>query len=178
MTYRPAETQFPPPLISRIPSILYLGLVVMAVGVVVAAHFSPTNSYLHIWIVERDPGRVISSRTFAALLGISGLASALRTSMRGVRIRPDGLEYRDVLSFGWPRVRRFRWAQIDRVVLDQPAAIALDLWDGTRAFLPDVSDRRGLAAALEKVATARAIPVRGGQGLDEIPEPEGDDEAD
>jgi hypothetical protein len=36
-----------------------------------------------------------------------------------------------------------------------------------------VEDRASLANALEKVAHARAIPVRGGAGLDDIPE-EGD----
>ena len=51
--------------------------------------------------------------------------------------------------------------------------MALDLWDGTRAYLPEVEDRASLAGALEKVAAARAIPVRGGVGLDDIPE-EGD----
>jgi len=170
MTYRPAETMFPPPLLARVPSFLYLLLATAVVGLVIAAHVSPTNTNLHIWIVEQDPRRVISSRTFAALIALSALASFLRASMRGVRIRPDGVEFRDVLTLGWPRVRRYRWAQIDRVVLDQPKSVVLDLWDGTRAFLPEVSDRQGLAAALELVATARAIPVRGGRGLDEIPE--------
>ncbi|HLV64599.1 MAG TPA: hypothetical protein VKY73_02255, partial [Polyangiaceae bacterium] len=68
------------------------------------------------------------------------------------------------------KLKRYRWAQIDRVILDLPHTVALDLWDGTRAFLPRVADRQGLGAALEKVAAARAIPVRGGAGLDEIPE--------
>jgi hypothetical protein len=54
--------------------------------------------------------------------------------------------------------------------LDLPECVALDVWDGTRAFLPEVSDRAGLSAALEKIAAARAIPVRGGSGLDEIPD--------
>jgi hypothetical protein len=170
MTYRPAETSFPPPLVVRLPSFLYLLIAVGVVALVVAAHASPTNTNLHIWIVEQDPRRIISSRTFAALVSLSALASVVRASMRGVRLRPDGVEYRDVVSLGWPRVRRYRWAQIDCVVLNQPGSIVLDLWDGTRAFLPPVGDRSGLSAALEKVATARAIPVRGGRGLDEIPE--------
>jgi len=170
MTYRPAETTFSPPWSARIPSFLYLGIAVGVVGVVILGHLSPSDSALHHWVVDRDMRRLISSRTFATLIALSALAAALRSSMRGVRIFPDGVEYRDVLSLGWPRVRRYRWAQIDCVVLDQPQSLALDLWDGTRAFLPDVADRRGLAAALEKVATARAIPVRGGVGLDEIPE--------
>jgi len=170
MTYRPAETTFPAPWSARVPSFLYVGIAVLVVGIVIVGHVSPTNSTLHFWIVERDGGRLISSRTFATLIALSALAAALRSSMRGVRILPDGVEYRDVLTGGWPRIRRYRWAQIDCVVLDQPNAVALDLWDGTRAFLPEVADRTGLAAALEKVATARAIPVRGGVGLDEIPE--------
>jgi hypothetical protein len=38
-----------------------------------------------------------------------------------------------------------------------------------------VNDRQALAAALEKVGASRAIPVRGGKGLDEIPDPESDE---
>ena len=51
-----------------------------------------------------------------------------------------------------------------------PSHIALDLWDGTRSFLPAVDDRAALAMVLEKVGHARAIPVRGGIGLDEMPD--------
>ena len=72
--------------------------------------------------------------------------------------------------YGIPRVKRVRWAQMDCIVLDLPQTIAIDLWDGTRAYLPVVNDRALLSATLEKVAAARAIPVRGGAGLDEIPE--------
>jgi hypothetical protein len=170
MTYRPAETVFPPPWSVRLPSFLYLLLAAGVIAVVVAGHVSPTNTNLHIWIVERDPTRLIGSRTFATLIALSALAAVMRAGMRGVRVRPDGLQYRDVLTFGWPRVRHYRWAQIDCIVLDQPKKIAIDLWDGSRAFLPDVSDPSALSATLEKVAAARAIPVRGGRGLDEIPD--------
>jgi hypothetical protein len=48
--------------------------------------------------------------------------------------------------------------------------ISLDLWDGTQQELPPVSNAQGLRRVLEKVAAARAIPITGGQGLDEIPE--------
>ena len=178
MTYRPAETVFPPPFAVRVPSFIYLLLAIVVVAVVVAAHVGGTNTNLHIWIVEQDPRRLISSRTFATLIALSALASVTRSGMRGVRIRPDGVEYRDVLTLGWPRIRRYRWAQIDRIVLDQPRSVILDLWDGTRALLPEVGDRPRLAAALEKVGHARAIPVRGGKGLDEIPESEDLEDAD
>jgi hypothetical protein len=42
--------------------------------------------------------------------------------------------------------------------------------------LPAVEDREGLVATLERVAAARDIPVQGGRGLDEIPEPVADDQ--
>ncbi|MEZ4219891.1 MAG: hypothetical protein R3B13_03110 [Polyangiaceae bacterium] len=170
MTYRPAETVFGPPWPARIPTMLYVVIAVAVVLIVVAGEMSPSNSALHIYIVEKDVHRVLGARTLAAMVCLSALAAIFRTGMRGVRVRGDGVEYRDVLSFGWPRVRRFRWAQIDCVVLDQPGSIALDLWDGSRTFLPAVGDPDGLAMMLETVATARAIPVRGGKGIDEIPE--------
>jgi hypothetical protein len=139
MTYRPTETSFGPPLLIRVPSLIYAALAASAVIVVLIAESSPSTSWLYV-------------------------------NMRGVRIRGDGVEYRDVVSLGIPRLKRFKWAQIDRVILDAPRNVALDLWDGTRAFLPEVSDRLSLSATLEKVAHARAIPVRGGHGLDELPE--------
>jgi hypothetical protein len=170
MTYRPTEAMFGPPWPTRIPSLLYLAIALAVVAVVMAAERSPSNSSLYVYVVERDVHRIIGSRTLAVILLLSSIAAVIRASMRGVRVRGEGVEYRDVISLGLPRVRRFKWAQIDRVILDQKEQIALDLWDGTRAFLPTVGDRAGLAAVLEKVAMARAIPVRGGVGVDEIPE--------
>ena len=170
MTYRPTETSFGPPLLIRIPSILYAALALTAVIVVLVAEGSPSSSWLYVNVVERGVRGIMSARTFAACLVVGAIASLLRTNMRGVRVRGDGVEYRDVVSLGIPRLKRFKWAQIDRVILDSPRSVALDLWDGTRAFLPEVSDRPSLSATLEKVAHARAIPVRGGKGLDEIPE--------
>lgn len=170
MTYRPVETTFGPPLSARIPSLVYVVAALVAITTVIAAERSPHDSWLYVNVVERGVRGLVGARTLAVLLGLGALAAVLRASMRGVRVRGDGIEYRDIISLGLPRLRRYRWAQIDRVILDLPQAVALDLWDGTRAFLPRVADRDGLAATLEKVATARAIPVRGGVGLDEIPE--------
>lgn len=170
MTYRPTETSFGPPLLIRVPSLVYAALAVAAVIVVWVAESSPSTSWLYVNVVERGVRGVMSARVFAGCLVVGALASMLRANMRGVRIRGDGVEYRDIVSLGIPRLRRFKWAQIDRVILDSPRSIALDLWDGTRAFLPAVSDRPTLSVTLEKVAHARAIPVRGGQGLDELPD--------
>ncbi len=170
MTYRPTETVFGPPWPAKIPSALYVLIAVAVVLLVVVAEMSPSSSALYIYVVEKDVHRIVGARTLAGIVCLSSLAAVFRTGMRGVRVRGDGVEFRDVLSFGWPRVRRYRWAQIDCVVLDQPNSIALDLWDGSRSFLPAVGDRSGLEQVLETVATARAIPVRGGKGIDEIPE--------
>ncbi len=170
MTYRPAETSFSPPFVLLLPAFLYTAAALGVIGIIVAAHSGVGSASLQAYVVDQDPRRLVGSRTFALLLGLSALSTLIRASMRGVRIRPDGVEYRDVLTLGWPRVRRYRWPQIDRIILDQPRSIVLDLWDGTHAFLPEVGDRAGLSAALEKVAHARAIPVRGGKGVDEIPE--------
>ena len=169
MTYRPTESSFGPPFAARIPSLLYLALALGGVAVVFAAEHSSSNSWLYVNIVERGVRGLISARVCAGLLLLGAVSSFLRTNMRGVRVRGDGVDYRDS-SLGWPRARRFKWAQIDRIVLDMPTHIALDLWDGTRSFLPAVDDRAGLSMVLEKVGHARAIPVRGGVGLDELPE--------
>ena len=169
MTYRPTETNFGPPLLLRVPSILYAVLAALAVVVVLVAESSPSGSWLYLNVVERGVRGIMSARVFAGCLVIGAGASLLRANMRGVRIRGDGVEYRDVVTL-IPRLRRFKWAQIDRVILDAPPSVALDLWHRTRAFLPEVSDRPSLQATLEKVAHARAIPVRGGNGLDELPD--------
>ena len=170
MTYRPTETVFGPPFVVKIPSFIYLACALAVVTVVMLAEASPAGSWLYVNVTERGIRGPISARTVAILLMIGGVASVIRSNMRGVRIRGDGLEYRDVLAFGFPKLRRFKWAQIDGIILDGPRTIALDLWDGSRQFLPEVGDRLGLSAVLEKVGHARAIPVRGGSGLDEIPD--------
>jgi hypothetical protein len=154
---------------ARIPSFLYLFAALAVVVLVYVAERSPGGSWLQVNIVERGVRGIISARVVALFLVLGAISSLVRANMRGVRIRGDGVEYRDVVSFGLPKTKRFRWAQIDKIILDMPY-IAFDLWDGTRAFLPAVEDRDALAAVLEKVAHARAIPVRGGHGLDEIPD--------
>ena len=70
--------------------------------------------------------------------------------MRGVIVHPEGLETRDMLGVGWPRVRRYAWPQIDRIVLDAGQTIAVDLWDGRREWLPKVGARDQLAAGARK----------------------------
>jgi hypothetical protein len=170
MTYRPQEASYGPYWTDRIPSYCYASFAAVAVLVLLIAEHSGTESSLFHFIVQRDHERVIGVRTLVAILVGGAVCSLIRTGMRGVQVRGDGIEVRDVTNIIVPRVRRIRWPQIDAIILDQPSRVAFDIWDGSREFLPRVSDRKGLEATLEAVGAARAIPVVGGKGLDEIPE--------
>jgi hypothetical protein len=161
MTYRPEESVFGPPLVAKVPSFLYLAAAISVWVVVILGEQSASGTWLFHYVVEEDVGRVITIRMFAIILTLSSLATVVRAGMRGVRIYPDGVEARDVLNVIVPKLRRYRWPQIERILLDG-SLIAFDLWDGSRAYLPEVSERGALAAALEHIAAARAIPVRGG----------------
>jgi hypothetical protein len=172
MTYRPSERVFLPPWQQRIPALLYFVISSTVLVIVLVAEASSSNSQLYVRIIEENSRRVMSPRTFAALLFLSALAAVVRSGMRGVRIRGDGIEYRDVVSAVWPRLKRIRWPQLDAIVLDVPGEVVFDLWDNSRVYLPKVADRDGLLSTLETIAVARAIPVKGGRGLDEIPEAE------
>lgn len=171
MTFRPASAAFGPTFAQRVPSLLYLAVALGALGLVLAGERSAPDSELFRVVVEQDAYRYVGLRACVLMLVASAIATVLQAGMRGVRVVGDGLELRELVAFGWPRIRRYRWAQIDRIVLDR-ASIALDLWDGSRALLPPVSGRSELSLLLERVGYARAIPVKGGVGLDELPEPE------
>jgi hypothetical protein len=170
MTYRPRESVYSVPWLERIPSLVYLVLAFVTVVLVVVGEHSAPGSWLYEYVVVADRSRLLGSRAFAAVLSIGAISSVLRGSMRGVRIFGDGVEAREVTQLFFPRVRRYRWPQMALIVLDQPH-VSVELWDGQRAVLPTVGDRDGLVATLERVAAARDIPVQGGRGLDEIPEP-------
>jgi hypothetical protein len=169
MTYRPKEEFFGPPLLARLPSFLHAALAVAVVILVVVVERRP-GSALYAYMFRQE--HLIDAHMLAAAFGVSGTASLIRGGMRGVRVRPDWIEYRDVIGSLWPRVKRFRWAQIDQVIFEQSGTISVDLWDGRREFLPKVEDRAGLARTLERVALARAIPLSGASGLDELDDPD------
>jgi len=177
MTYRPDKRQtFGPPLRERALTLGYLAFAAIVVGLILYGQNAPSNSIFFKYVVEGDRHRVVSSSVCAIILGVSASAAFLREQMRGVVVHPDGIEMRELLAFGVPKVRRFAWTQIDRMFVPsadprspatKPGAsvIRLDLWDGSRAWLPKVSNTTGLSLLLERVALARAIPVEGGTGL-------------
>jgi len=171
MTYRPQKSQtFGPPVSAHVPSLVYLALALGLVAVVVVGSTSASGSWLFRYIVEADSQRLLGARPLAAIVLASALAAVFRARMRGVIVHPEGLEARDILGVGWPRVRKFAWPQIDKIVLDAGQTIAVDLWDGRREWLPKVGERAELAAVLERVAIARAIPISGGTGMFDPPD--------
>lgn len=176
MTYQPQESVFGPPLWVRLPSFLYLVASLSVSGMIFLGEQSPTDSWLFRYVVQDDMTRVMSIRTFSVILIVSALASVIRAGMRGVRIYADGIEARDVAALV-PKLRRYRWPQIEQIIFDGPRQVAFDLWDGSRAYLPAVGDRDGLTSALEYVAAARAIPVRGGRMLLDEVEHDADEDA-
>jgi len=178
MTYRPeASVAFGPPLKERLPWIVYFAVAVTLTGVIVYGQHAPTNTFLFRYVVEDDRNRIIPASVCAIILCISAIAALLRDQMRGVIVTPDGIELRELLTFGVPRVRRWTWSQIDRLRLpatekkgdsDLPflrGNISVDLWDGSNMHLPAVNNMLGLAMTLERVALARAIPLEGSTGM-------------
>jgi hypothetical protein len=177
MTYRPRESvAFGPPYRVRLPSIVYLLVAIGLLIFVAIGSASQSTSWIFRYVVERDADRILGARPLAAIVLLSALAAVVRSRMRGVVVHPEGVETRDVLSVGWPRVRRFTWLQIDKITFDPGRNVSLHLWDGRLEFLPQVQAREELADMLERIALARAIPIAGGRGLyDEIEQEEDDD---
>jgi hypothetical protein len=200
MTYRPKKATFGPPLVKRLPATLYFAAACLIVIAVVAAPHMPADSWLYRFIVLADYRRTVSAQAFSILIFTSATAAILRQQLSGVVVHADGIESREVVSLGLPRIRRYAWAQIDRVRIP-PASraqhkqradevsgsnaagkttkIGLDLWDGSKAILPDVARAADLSVTIERVALARAIPIEGGSGLlDELGNPFGEDGSD
>jgi hypothetical protein len=177
MTYRPeGSVSFGPPLKDRLPWLGYLAFALLISGVIVYGQHAPSNTWLFRYVVEDDRHRIVPASVCAIILFCSAIAAVLRDQMRGVVVHPEGIELRELLSFGVPRVRRWSWSQIDKLRLPavekkdnaEPVLrgnIGLDLWDGTSTLLPQVNNALGLAMTLERVALARAIPIEGATGL-------------
>lgn len=172
MTYRPERRiAFGPPLKQRFASFAYLAFAITVTGVILYGQHAPSGSTLFHYVVEGDAGRLIPSSVVAIILMASALAAVLREQMRGVILHPEGIDVRELLTMGVPRVRRFHWSQIDKVFVppaegdEAQKTIRLDLWDGSRTWLPSVARAGELGILLERVALARAIPIEGGTGL-------------
>lgn len=168
MTYRPREEFFGPPLRVRIVGYIHAGVAVLVALLVVLVERGPQDSELYQFMFRQK--HLVDTHLAAGAFFASALFSILRDGMRGVMVRAGFIEYRELLSAVWPRVRRYRWAQIDALTFETNGAIGIDLWDGRREYLPEVRAGAELRAVLERLALSRAIPVSGGRGLDDLSE--------
>jgi hypothetical protein len=162
MAYSPVARRavsFGPPLRQRLPSLVFFAFGTILVGLVVTAYYiASSNSALYIWIVDGDRARPLPAAVLAIVVFLSALGTVIRARMRGVLVHPDGLEARYLLPMGVPRVKRWAWAQVERIVLDDEGAM-LELWDTTYERLPDVARPKELGELLERIAGERRIVV-------------------
>lgn len=162
MTYSPPageKKKFGPPLRSRIPSALYLGAAAALATVVAYAYtLAPSSSPVFQWVVGRDRDRPLSASVLAAVVVVSAIGTVLRTHMRGGVLSDDWIESRRVLPLGIPRARRWAWAQVLRVVVDD-TRVAFELWDGSFERLPDVEHGADLVRMVVGHAHRRRIEV-------------------
>jgi hypothetical protein len=161
MAYSPLagdRFSFGPPLRQKLPSLLYLAFAIGLVALVGAAHAGSSNSPLYIWIVEGDRGRPLSAAVLAFIVLASAIGTVIRAQMRGVVVRGDGVEARYLLAMGIPRIKRWTWAQIERIVMDD-AQVMFELWNGQYERMPAVGEPKKLAELLDRIAAARRIRV-------------------
>jgi len=161
MAYSPPEgekTKFGPPLSQRLPSLVFVGLALVMIAVVFAVQAGPSGSYLFRFIVEGDKGRPFSAQTLSFIVLACAIGTVLRAQMRGVIVRFDGLEARYLLAAGIPKIRRWAWTQLERVVLDD-TQVMLELWNGQYERLPQVAEPKKMSELLERICASRKIRV-------------------
>lgn len=162
MAYSPDKDDerlsFGPPLWQTLPSYLFGALCLALVIVVATTYFGSSNSRLYVWIVEGDRGRPIPSSALAFIVFLSGLATVVRAHMRGVVITKEGIEARYLLPMGVPRVKRWQWAQVHRMVMDK-RGVMLELWDSSYERLPAVAEAPRLMGVLAHAAGKHGIVI-------------------
>ena len=161
MAYSPPAGEriaFGPPLKHRVASLIFLAFAAALVVAVVVAHMGSSNTRLYIWVVEGDRGRPLGSSALAFVVTLSAIGTVLRARMRGVVVHADGLEGRYLLPMGVPRIKRWAWPQVERIVMDEKHHM-IELWDGTYERLPDVAEPAKLGELLGRIAAGRKIRI-------------------
>ena len=167
MAYQPEPSErhaFGPPFLTKLPALLWFAFSLAIAATVVIAHHSSSNSQLYVWVVERDRGGLPSS-VLAFVVLASGIATLVRSYMRGVIVQKSGIEARYVLPLGVPRVRRWAWAQIHRMIIDDKG-VMLELWTGEYDKLPAVGKPIELASLLEQMCAQHGVLMTRLKALD------------
>jgi hypothetical protein len=154
MAYNPNPSDrfvFGPPVWQRLPSLLFLGFAAVLGAAALMAHNGSSNTALYRFIVAENRTPLV------LVIVLAAVATFIRSGLRGVIVTREGVETR-TLAMGFPRVKKFRWAQIDRVVLDKEDVL-FELWNGTYERLPRVRDGEKMVDLLERVAIGRGRQV-------------------
>jgi len=161
MAYSPTETdrfRFGPPWRQRLPSFVFLGFALAMVGVVLYGESAASGASLSHWLAEQDRGRPISSLGLALIVFACAVGTVARAQMRGLVVRADGVEARYLLALGVPRICKWTWAQVERIIVDE-TSVMFELWNGQYERLPPVHDHAGMCDLLERIASSRKIRV-------------------
>ncbi len=155
MAYNPNPTDrffFGPTWAQRIPALVFLTCATaMGVAVLVASN-APASSSMYHWAMDG------AKRPLALFIFTIAIVYFLQTSLRGVVVTRDAIEARYLLAFGFPRVAKWTWAQVDRLVMDDEDVL-LELWDGSYERLPRVKDNKKLVELLHRIALARGRQI-------------------
>jgi hypothetical protein len=142
MAYNPNPGErfaFGPTWAQRIPSFVFLAF---ACVVMWLAHTRPVGHPFLAWIIL-----------------LAAIGFVVQSSLRGVIVTRDGVEARYLVALSVGKVKKWGWAQIDRLILEPKGGVLLELWDGSYEKLPPVRDGAGLVDILARVATGRGRPI-------------------
>jgi hypothetical protein len=162
MSYSPPSIserrKFGVPLRQRIPSLMYVAIAAVIVGLVIWGYNAPSTSRIFVWVVEGDRTRPFSSQVLAIVVAVCALGTLLAGQMRGVVISQDWIEARYLLPLGIPKNARWGWPQVNRLIFDK-TSIAVELMDGSWERLPEVARLRELRELMLAHAAKRRIDV-------------------
>ncbi len=159
MAYSPTEDdrfRFGPPWQQRLPSLIFLGFAAAMVGTVLYGESSASGAALSHWLADQDRGRPIGSLGLSIIVLFCAVGTVVRAQMRGLVVKADGVEARYLLALGVPRICRWTWPQVERIIVDD-ASVMFELWNGEYERLPAVSDHAGMCDLLERIASGRKI---------------------
>jgi hypothetical protein len=154
----PGARHFGLPFPARLPSALFLVFSLGLVAISLYANYCTVDGPLFEFIVEGDRFRAFSSLKVALFVSACAMATVVRTSLQGVTIDDETVMIRSIVGLGIPRIRRFDWVQIDRLVVTEDSAL-LELWNGDFERLPDVAEGRALVGRLVAIARERRREV-------------------
>jgi len=161
MAYSPTETdlfRFGPPMRQRVASLFFLLFAGAMVAAVLYGESASSAPALSTWLADQDRGRPIGSLSLSLIVLVCAVGTVARAQMRGLVVRADGVEARYLLALGMPRIRRWTWAQVERIVVDE-SSVMFELWNGEYERMPAVARHAELCELLERIASGRKIRV-------------------